>query len=63
MAGKTADYWMGLIGSLNPEAGQAKMEISQLGPAVVKFMFCYLLYDQSFWDHCAVVVPCNSFET
>ena len=54
---------MGLIGgSLNPEA-EIIWRISQLGPAGVKFMFCYLLYCQSFWDHSTVVVPCNSFET
>jgi hypothetical protein len=39
------DHRMWFIGSVNPEAGQANREISQLGPAVVKFIFviCYII--------------------
>ena len=46
----------------HPAVGLVKV-VSQLRPVVVKFVNCYLFYYQSFWDHCAVVVPCNSFET
>ena len=47
-----AVFRLGLIGgSLNPEA-EIIWRISQLGPAVVKFIFviCYII--QSTWDHC-----------
>ena len=46
----------------NPAVGLDKV-FSQLRPVVVKFVHCYLFYNQSFWDHCVVVVPCTLFET
>ena len=55
--------WNYMAGESCCGISESSLEISQLSLVSVKFIHCYLLYCQSFWDHFAVVVPCNSFET